>query len=61
MYRKMKTSQLKETGREDAIVDVVTPADIPAFYSRQALCVTVVLTITWHIKVMNFEWSLPQH
>ena len=28
-------------GREDTIVDVVTPADIPTFYSRQALCVTV--------------------
>ena len=24
-------------GKEDAIVDVVTPADIPAFYSRQVL------------------------
>lgn len=27
----------ENAGKEDAVVDVVTPADIPAFYSRQVL------------------------
>ena len=38
-------------GKEDGTVDVVTPADIPAFYSRQVLCrAFLLIMITCYIK-----------
>ena len=38
-------------GKEDAMVDVVTPADIPAFYSRQVLILNCSFTAFCYLLI----------